>query len=402
MVLSSAHVLNPLLSVGEADIQAFDIVFLIVACKVVVSILKKRRDLHIERVYWVILIFLSCLLATTVSAYVRFGREVFVGEIIALLRMTVQMSVLFLTIQVVKEETLVGRIVQGLDYVGYLVALTIYTNIFLIQIGRQLGEVQIREGLIRFFGPLGDQVGFLLPYFAYKHLLAGKFFKAGLFVVAVVLTGTRGALISLLVGLLVLAWHRSRHFRKGASWAILGLLGVLWMIVVALWFDFGGMRTRFLDEEILKSGITQRWLTASIALQVFAHNILTGVGFTGFRYVALDYGAVEVATKELGGFAPNFVATAGNQYLQVATDGGIITLAVFIWMLVIFGRTLRRAELHTFGEQRISFAAGYLWLLSLAIGNQSAAWMLPGSLISYFLWILLGLAIAVVRLKVYK
>jgi O-antigen ligase len=153
------------------------------------------------------------------------------------------------------------------------------------------------------------------------------------------------------------------------------------------------MRTRFLEKEILESGVTQRWLTASIALRVFVDNIFTGVGFTGFRYIALDYGAVEMMSKELGSFAPNFIATAGNQYLQVATDGGIIALVIFIWMLVVFGLNLRRAELCTFGEQRASFAAGYLWLLSLAIGNQSAAWMLPGSLISYFLWILLGLSI---------
>ncbi|GBC84982.1 hypothetical protein HRbin11_01422 [bacterium HR11] len=395
MVLSAAGVLGPVPSIGEADIQVFDFVLLGVALKTAVRIMLARSQLHVEPVYRTIVAFLSTLLAATLAAYFRFGSEVFVGEIVAFLRLVAQASVVFLTAQAVRTQVHVARAERYLDYAGYLVLATIYLNIWLIQIGKPLGEVQVQESVIRYFGPLGDQVGFLLIYFVYKQLLLRNFLRAWLFGTAIILTGTRGALISLVIGLLVLAWHRRHYFGRGPARLILVVLGFFAALSVAVWFDLGGMLSRLLEGEVLKGGVMQRWLTASIALRVFADNVLTGVGFTGFRYVALDYGAVELAIKELGGFAPNFVVTTGNQFLQVLTDGGIIALAIFIWMVVASGRTLQRAEVRASGEQGTSFAAGYLWLLSLAVGNQTAAWILPGSLISYLLWVLLGLAVAV-------
>ncbi len=389
--------LGPVLSVGDADILASDIVFLVVVAKIARSVMVGQRPLYrplySDDVYKAVAVFLCALLAATIAAGARFGGKIFLAEVIALLRFGTQVAVLPLMTLAVRGEKQVSRAQRFLDYGGYAIAATLYLNIWLLQMGLHFGEVQVHEDMVRYFGPLGDQVGFVLLYFVFKALMRQKLLEAVSLGIAVVLTGTRGTLIALAVGLGVLLW-RGYSVRYTAR-RVFALLAICTALGIAAWFDLGGMRSRFLERELLESGAVQRWLTASIALRVFADNLMTGVGFTGFRYVALDYGAVEVAIEKLGGFAPNFIATAGNQYLQVATDGGLIALGAFIWMILVFSHTLRWAMKHASANQRATFAAGYLWLWSLVLGNQTAAWILPGSLISYLLWLLLGLAVSV-------
>jgi O-antigen ligase len=157
------------------------------------------------------------------------------------------------------------------------------------------------------------------------------------------------------------------------------------------------MLERFLDHNNVDSGLTQRFSTVTLAVQVFMDNFLLGVGFSGFRFAAIDYGAENLFFRNLS-YSPLFVASTGNQYLQVATDAGVVGLAAFLWMMRDFLRTLKRAEARVVGPLQEQTKAGYLWLLSLAIGNQSAAWLLPGSLISYLVWVSLGLATVTIAL----
>ena len=392
IILSSA--LGPVFSIENADIQTFDIIMLIVIIKIV-SIVRRRfvySLVYKHQIYKAIVSFLGILLITTITAGIRFGAEIFLLEIVALLRLFTQTIVIpLIALSVMKEE--INHIRRFLDYGGYIIVGTVVSNIWLLQIGRPLGEVQVHEGMVRYFGPLGDQVGFVLLYFVFKALMYQKLWEAICFVVGVVLTGTRGALGALLVGLGIMLWQSS--FVKQRIQLILVLLGICIVLGILLLFDTGGMRSRLLNEELFKMGINQRLFTISLAFRVFLDNPLLGVGFTGFKYIALDYGAIEEAVEKLGGFVPNYIATASNQFLQVATDGGVIGLGAFIWIIFVISRSLRRAMENAPINQRPIFAAGYLWLWSLVIGNQTAAWILPGSLISYLLWLLLGLTISV-------
>ncbi|MCS3918914.1 O-antigen ligase family protein [Fervidibacter sacchari] len=391
-----SHSIGPVFSVGNADIQAFDVVLFAVTVKIASTIMVRQGSVYKHQIYRTVASFLGVLLIATVLGGIRFGAEVFLAEMVALLRLGTQVVVIPLMALSVKGEGEVSHVQRFLDYGGYVIVGTIFLNIWLLRIGGSLGEVQVQEGMVRYFGPLGDQVGFVLLYFIFKALMRQRLWEAVCFVVGVVLTGTRGALAALLVGLSVMLWQ-GFFVKKRARWFLV-MLGVCVALGIALWSDVGGMRSRFVNEKYFESGVSQRLLTASIAFRVFLDNPLIGVGFTGFRYVALHYGAVEAAVEKLGGFAPNYIATAGNQFLQVATDGGVIALGAFIWMILVISRSLRWAMEHATPNQRADFAAGYLWLWSLVLGNQTAAWILPGSLISYLLWLLLGLAIGV-RLK---
>jgi len=394
LVIPSLMILSPVLgsifSIGSVDIQIFDIVILIAITKIVSVV--RRGSVCNHQIHKAIAIFLGILLITTIIAGIRFGTEIFSSEIVSLLRLITQIVVIpLMTLSVMEKE--VNHIQRFLDYGGYIIVGTIVLNIWLLQIERPLGEVQVHEGIVRYFGPLGDQVSFVLLYFIFKALMYRKLWEAFYFIVGMVLTGTRGALGALLVGLGIMLWQG--FFVKQRIQRVLVLLGICIVLGILLWSDAGSMRSRLLDEELFRKGINQRLFTTSLAFKVFSDNLLLGVGFTGFKYIALDYGAIEEAVERLGSFAPNYIATAGNQFLQVATDGGVIGLGVFIWMILVISRSLRWAMENAPINQRPIFAAGYLWLWSLVIGNQTAAWILPGSLISYLLWLLLGLTISV-------
>jgi O-antigen ligase len=133
-------------------------------------------------------------------------------------------------------------------------------------------------------------------------------------------------------------------------------------------------------------------ITIELGVRVFLDNILAGVGYTGFRHIALDYGAWEMFAAQLY-YSPNFIATAGNQFVQAATDGGILGLMSFGYMSIVFLRSLKKAARKTANQTHNFLLAGYVWLFSLLIGNLTAVWLLPSSLISYFLWIVLGFAL---------
>jgi hypothetical protein len=47
----------------------------------------------------------------------------------------------------------------------------------------------------------------------------------------------------------------------------------------------------------------------------------------------------------------------------------------------------------------VATTLGYVWLFAMVIGAQTAAWLLPGSLIGYLLWLILGVALAARRIR---
>ncbi|HEX8680335.1 MAG TPA: hypothetical protein VF683_10270, partial [Chthoniobacterales bacterium] len=48
---------------------------------------------------------------------------------------------------------------------------------------------------------------------------------------------------------------------------------------------------------------------------------------------------------------------------------------------------------------RVYFLAAFIWLLTQVFGNLAAVWLNPSSFVARFLWISLGVAVAVARLQ---
>jgi len=391
MVTSFNNILPPLFSIGDADIQTFDPILIAVAIRVAGPILLRKQQLHFYPQYPSVAIFLCVLLGATIASYFRFGEEIFISEIISYIRLLTQISVFFLFPYSIRttEELLLAR--KMFDYVGYAVASTVYLSFVVFGIGMELGEVQSSEEIVRYFGFIGDQVGFIILFFIFKKIIdrswIGTVFLAG----ALFATGTRGAFVALSVGLvIILVQMRSQLSLSRRKMGILIMVLTIFVSIMVVQ-DFGGSRSRFLGYH-LETGLTQRLVTMKLAGVMFIDNIIAGVGYTGFRHLALDYGAWHEFSSLLY-FSPKFIATAGNQFLQAATDAGILGLVSFGYMSIVFLRTLKKAAKTTVKQTQNDMSAGYVWLLSLLFGNLTAAWLLPSSLISYFLWIILGFAV---------
>ena len=388
MVVSFNDILPPLFSIGDANIQIFDSILIMVIIKVAGPILLRKQRLRLYPEYLSVAIFLCVLLAATIASYYRFGEEVFTSEIISFLRFLSQIAVFFLlpfSIRTTKELLLARKI---FDYVGYAIALTVYLSLIFFGFGTILGEVQTSEGISRYFGFIGDQVGFIILFFIFNKLIHRDWIGVVLFLGALLATGTRGAIVALAVGLIIIALQMRNELALPKKKVAILLMALAIFVSLLVMLDFGGSRNRFLWYH-LEAGLSQRLVTMKLAGLMFIDNIITGVGYTGFRHFALDYGAWNEFSSVLY-FSRNFIATAGNQFLQVATDGGILGLISFGYMVIVLLRTLKKAARNTVNEYRNIFFAGYVWLLSLLLGNLTATWLLPSSLISYFLWIILG------------
>jgi O-antigen ligase len=278
--------------------------------------------------------------------------------------------------------------------VGLTVTLSVYLSIALyLTIGFQFGEVQDTQGLTRYFGPLGDQVGFIIALFCFRELLVGRALLAIFHGAAIFATGTRGALLTLFVGLLMVYFSGRKRQKNAPLWVKL----VAVALVVFLVAVFGTMMvTRLTDVEHLGSGLTQRSLSMLLGLKVFLGNMLTGVGYSGFRFAALGYDPEALFPE----FALNVITNTQNQLLQVATDAGIPGVIAFLLLMKIIYKALKSAEETAKDESRYSFGAGRIWLVALLVGNQTAVWLLQGSIISYLFWVLVAMTAVTAKLTV--
>jgi hypothetical protein len=388
---------TPIVSIGGAHIRLYDLLILVVVLKIFCFLAISRR-LVFTHLYKPIGAFLAILLGATLISNYRFGSDVFISELIAFLRFLGLFVVFFLTLHSILTTRQLELSDKCLSLFGFGVTVSIYLGLIIYPFGIELGEVRSEGQISRAFGILGDQAGFLLPFFLYRELINGRIVFASFVGIAILLTGTRGVLATLGVGLLTI-FLLSRH--RKYLWAHRHMTLLLICITIIggiLSFDPGGMWMRLQDPERLHQGIVTRENTVMLAARVFLDNILTGVGFTGFRFAALDYSSRAILSEQLD-YSPALMATAANQYLQVATDAGILGLIVFIWMMRRCLQILKAAQAAASDEVRRSFEAAYIWLWSLLIGTQSAAWLLPDMTLSYIFWIILGMAVAAVTIK---
>lgn len=384
VMISNTFSIPPLLKVGDAHIQIYDLFIIVVSLKVLTFAAVHKQRIEI---YPSITIFLMVLLGTTFLGYHQFGSDAFKSEAIALSRFIAQVSTFFLFIHSVRTTRQLELSYKFIGFFGYIAAASVLLNIALFPFGITFGEVQATRSIKRFYGPLGDQVAFFLLFFIYKEFMARKTLRAVFFGSALLATGVRGALISFGVGLIVLLIYlRRERLQHHTYWIPLSIL--IGIISFFFYFDLGGTLTRSQSIGINDDTIGQRLLLMMHAVQVFLDHILVGVGFTGFRFAVQNYSGPVV-----------LLGTTSNQYLQVATDAGILGLGAFLWMVKNVLQTLKAALTLATDELRNFLISGYAWLLALLIGNQSAAWILPESMISYLLWLILGIAVVTIDMR---
>ena len=283
-------------------------------------------------------------------------------------------SVYVVAYSAVRTQEGVLRLVKWIFAVGVLITLTVYASrLFYV------GEVIIdREGAIRAFGPLGDQVGFVVVLPALISLVSGRFLLFGVHLGALFLTSTRGAIACLALGvvvyfMLILSGSVSSARRRLASAAAAVLIAVVIWVTPISAVLMGRL-----------SSPTFRLQAIELGVEIVRQNPLVGVGFNGF-----DRSRPAVAEDWLTpAITANGLSRASNQYVQTATDGGLpALLLLLLFSAIVIRNALSVMRAH--GSTAELFGC-QLWLISMLIGNQTSLWLLSSTASGFFIFAVAG------------
>jgi O-antigen ligase len=223
-------------------------------------------------------------------------------------------------------------------------------------------------------------------------LAAAKPLHFGIHVGALLLTATRGAVVCLVVGVvlyLVAVPPRVAPSRRRwlASAAALLVAAVVWASPLS-----AVLRNR-LFEESLTSGPSFRLIAIETGTAVFRDNLVLGLGFNGFGAARpAVYADWRNPTQ-----AANGLSRTANQYLQTATDGGVLALVLLLLFVACCCRQALRIARSR--ESSPELAGAQLWLIAVLIGNQGALWLLSDTSTGFFVFAVAGITARVSLLE---
>jgi hypothetical protein len=394
IVLEANGLINAAVAVGPIDLRVQDLLLILLVIRWITrSMLRPTAPIHAEVL--AVVAFLVGLVAMTVLAAGNVPEEATSTSAQALARLAAQCTVIAILATSNLANDQISRLNSAIEWFMLASAASVYWTYFMGPRGLPFGELQgLETGQLRAFGLVGDSVGFLLVFGVLLDVQRRRIVRAAFQLLAIGLTGTLGALLVLGVAFVAVWWTsiRTEGRRSSAAWAV-----PLTLVVLAVAVERGGgvIAQRIESGNLLESGSgLQRAVTASLALDV-ARDRPFGVGYQGFSVLAYQVGAAEVfADRMMGGLSDTFVANAGNQYLQTYTDGGGLVVLLLALFLMLSAKGLMRAALASTGSNAAFFRAGFAWVVGIALGNQSAVWVLPSGLILLLMLTVIGAALA--------
>jgi hypothetical protein len=350
-----------------------------------------ERPFRIARTSIAVYFFFGLLFLTTVLSYLEqvVSQEQFEYQLRALAACAVWSSVFFVMPLLLRSQAHLLIFAQLLDALGWFITITVFVGAF-----GYGGEVQgVDTGALRAFGVFGDQVGYVLAFFAARSALKGRYWAAACHMAALVLTGTQGALVVLLVAVLatLLSGARSMLARPISS-NIAAALAIVLLLGLVIISPLGNTVThRIFDSDSLEATAAGRLGSMALGLQVFISHPLYGVGFFGFRFALWEFFPQQYFSELLD----NYLALTTNQFLQTATDGGLTALLGLSIMLYSMLTKLKTAATSSAAALfQSDMKAAWVWTIGMILGNQTAVWILPESIITYVFFMLSGAALA--------
>jgi len=358
--------------------------------------LARWRDAAIGKVEIAYVAFIFVLVVATLVARTRFTEVGQVPQLHGILMLILWTSCLFTIPALLRTRTAIAAAIAVLDLLGVLIALTVLAAL----LGLNFGEVQGSElgGLTRVFGPFGDSVAFVLAFFLVRALVVRSLWRIVLFAVTLFATASIGAALVLLaaVGFLALDWVRRNSIgdlRVRPLYLLFNLAALVALGILA----GAGLWARITDSEMFAYSMGLRLGAFQLGVRVVEAEPLIGAGYNGFSALAGRFQPESFFDT----FSYNYIAQVPNQYLQTAADAGVLGLIALIVLLWFACRTLRAAAVRAAAVRasplHLEFHAYWAWCLGLVFGNQSAAWLLPYSLVPVLFFTATGLAIAWLR-----
>jgi O-antigen ligase len=257
---------------------------------------------------------------------------------------------------------------------------------------------------IRAFGFFGDQVGFVLGYFLLRCFIYKKWFILLVYAIAILLTGTRGAVISVSFGILLAVFQsvsdkNSRNRLLGSIASIIILTSIIATILLSTAYGQNAV-DRFVNIFQGEDVLYQRRVAIQLGLQIYSDNPILGVGYLGFNRLSQTYN-----------FGQNFAVdsdinrgtfTTQNQYVQAATDAGTFGLIALIIFLYYLLREIKRQQYKVSPKYSRDMIVAFSWAGAMIFGNQAAVWILPTNITGYLFFLIMGLSLILPKLKIYS
>lgn len=331
-----------------------------------------------------VLLFIVLAIATA-AAFARVSPREATLQAKALAATAVWASIYIVVFSSLKTSDDALRLTKWIHVTCLAISASVYASVLLHGIGLQFGEVlEFSDGSTRVFGPVGDQVGFILVLPALTSLVASSPLMFGVHLGALFLTATRGAVLCLVVGviayLLVAASARVRAGRRLAAAA-----GVLLVGVIVCLSPLSAVLTGRLRDEPVVSGISYRLTAVETGARLFLDNPVLGLGFNGFG--AARPAVYEDWTDTIR--VENGLSRTTNQYMQTATDGGALALLLLVLFVICTSRDALRIAKSP--EATPALIAPQLWLISVMVGNQGALWLLSNTATGFFVFAVAGM-----------
>ena len=390
-----------LLSAGGMEVTLVDGVIVLLLARTLVTLYRTRKLVADRALYAALGAFFLVNFLATLAAAVKFGPGAMPGSLIALARLGSEVALVPILAQTIASPTQGRRCVGLLGTTLLVLAVIQFVNFFGASRGFIIGEVQgMERGEVRYFGPVGDSIGFVLLLGYVVALCGARPVGVLLFAGGIVLTAGLGAVFGLGVAtvlVVLFGWKKEvlHGFARRWLWIIPTLLLVLLVAVATVGRPLAAtLLDRVQSGRFQESG-GQRKATATMALRMIAANPLTGVGFLGYASALERYGGREFFNLDKidGG-----TANANNQWLQALTDSGLPGLCAFVAVAATAALRLFRTGAGSADRSlQIFFRGAGLWLGTQLLGNLAAVWLVPSSYVARLLWVMLGIAIALTR-----
>jgi O-antigen ligase len=261
--------------------------------------------------------------------------------------------------------------------------------------GTTLSRVSGTVGSANYFA---RYLNFMLPllvslsFFEKRRIYRGVYYlvlASG--IIALILTFSRGAWTSFLIGIVVVvsltSWSKGR---KNISNNAFKLIAVI-LIVTAVLFTFSGLISSRLSSDDRGSAMSRFYLM-QVALSIIKAHPVLGIGINNYTEVMHNYDTTNVSIS-------SFAYQVHNIYLQIAAEMGIIALVIFIWIVCVFYREGLR-YIQSNGDVLKSVVIGMLAGCTTFLLQGFIDCATPGNILYKILWFYIGLTIAIKNFSV--
>jgi|GEM_PF-2906144 len=389
-------------SVGPVDAYPVDLLTILVFLRFFIDLLRRRKPVIHKNLYLALGVFLMANLAATFFAKIKFGDEHMLKCLVTWVRFVSEVMLLPIVASCIRSEKMAERCIQILVVVMGAMSWIQFVNLFGAPFGVTIGEVQgMESGRPRYFGPVGDSVGFVLLLGYLQCLYSRRLIGAAVFIGGILLTAGLGATVALIFGTGLFFAFLTRLTPSGKKFIAQELIFPLGLLVLTFALVYWGgafvetISMRLGKENFGDGSGKQRLDTFTIGFRMFLDNPVLGVGFAGFGHVAHLYGAEEFFdyTDVVGA-----TANANNQALEAVCSAGLPGLISLGLLLLVAVRMFYETTKARSAYISSYYKAAFVWLLSMIFGNLVSAWILPGFL-TELLWLSLGIAVAVGHLE---